>query len=272
MALRGSPGSVDEEPALPGDDGLMPRLWILSDLHEEEASDENRSFGRPEFDILVVAGDVCEADPRGCVEAVARIAGGRPAVMTLGNHDLYGLPVDRAALVARRIGADLGVHVLERSAAEVAGLRFAGGTLWESIPTKAELRVKPDLTDIMTGSAPAFFAPMPTAPYGEPVQVEDANGIRPATFADIHARRMHTLAAIAAAEADVVVTHYPPTREDLAQASGAGTWIHGHQHTFRRETVHGIDVIVNAVPSRQFVDRLVVEIDPRPRHAPIPGR
>lgn len=249
----------------------MPRLWILSDLHEEESVDGARAFERPDFDILVVAGDVCESDPRACVEAVARIAGGRPAVMTLGNHDLYGLPVDRAALVARRIGADLGVHVLERSAVEVGGLRFAGGTLWESIPTKAELQAKPDLTDIMTGAAPAFFAPMPTAPYGEPVQVEDGNGIRPATFADIRARRMHTLAVIAAAEADVVVTHYPPTREDLAQASGAAIWIHGHVHTFRRETVQGIDVVVNAVPSRLFVDRLVVEVDTSPRDAPAPA-
>lgn len=248
----------------------MPRLWILSDLHEEESVDGARAFERPDFDILVVAGDVFESDPRACVESVARIADGRPAVMTLGNHDLYGLPVDRAAIVARRIGTDLGVHVLERSMADVSGLRFAGGTLWESIPTRAELRKKPDLTDIMTGAAPAFFAPMPSAPYGEPVQVEDENGIRPATFADIRARRMHTIAAIAAAEADVVVTHYPPTREDLAYAAGAATWIHGHRHTFSRETVHGIDVVVNAVPSGLFVDRLVVEVEPRPRHAPAP--
>lgn len=249
----------------------MPRLWILSDLHEEEAPEGIRSFARPEFDILVVAGDVCESDPRACVEAVARIAGGRPAVMTLGNHDLYGLPVDRAALVARRIGADLGVHVLERSAADIAGLRFAGGTLWESIPTREELGRRPDLTDIMTGSAPAFFAPMPSAPYGEPVQVEDENGIRPATFADIRARRMHTLAAISAAQADVVVTHYPPTREDLGFAGGASTWVHGHVHTFSRRTVQGIDVMVNAVPSRSFADRMVVQVEARHRPSFAPG-
>lgn len=248
----------------------MPRLWIMSDLHEEEALDGVRSFDRPAFDILVVAGDVSEANPRACVETVARIAGGRPAVMTLGNHDLYGLPVDRAALVARRIGCDLGVHVLERSAVEVEGLRFAGGTLWEPIPAKADLAAKPDLTDIMTGAAPAFFAPMPTAPYGEPVQVEDKNGIRPATFADIRARRMHTLAVIAAAQADVVVTHYPPTREDLAYAGGAETWVHGHVHTFSREIVGGIDVMVNAVPSRIFADRMVVEVMPRLRPATSP--
>ena len=111
----------------------MPLLWILSDQHEEISPDVVRRFEPPEFDILVCAGDVSEGDVRGCVDGVARVADGRPAVMVLGNHDLYGLPVDRAALVARRIGEPLGVHVVERSAVEVGGLRFAGGTLWENL-------------------------------------------------------------------------------------------------------------------------------------------
>lgn len=244
----------------------MPRLWILSDLHEENSPGMVRRFDPPEFNILVCAGDVCEGDVRGCVEGVARAAAGRPAVMVLGNHDYYGLPVDRAALVAWKIGLPLGVHVLERSAVEIGGLRFAGGTLWE--PFGQQDGAKPDLTDILAGRTPSFFAPMPSAPFGEPVQVEDADGIRPATFADIQARRMHTLAAIAAAQADVVVTHYPPSREDLGHAGGAGTWIHGHTHAFARDVVDGVDVVVNAVPSRLFAPRMVIEVEGRPRPGP----
>ncbi|GJD90901.1 hypothetical protein BHAOGJBA_4445 [Methylobacterium hispanicum] len=246
----------------------MPRLWILSDQHEEISPETVRRFDPPDFDILVCAGDVCEGDVRGCVEGVARVAAGRPAVMVLGNHDYYGLPIDRAALVARKIGLPLGVHVLERSSIEVGGLRFAGGTLWE--PFALQDGAKPDLTDILAGTSPSFFAPMPSAPFGEPVQVEDADGSRPATFADIRARRLHTLAAIAAGKADVIVTHYPPVREDLGHAGGAATWIHGHTHTFAREVVDGIDVVVNAVPFRLFADRMVVDV--RPRQRPVPGQ
>ncbi len=246
----------------------MPLLWILSDLHEEISPDAVRRFEPPEFDILVCAGDVCEGDVRGCIDGVARVADGRPAVMVLGNHDLYGLPIDRAALVAQRIGEPLGVHVIERSAVEVGGLRFAGGTLWESFAPQGTGRA--DLTEILAGSAPALFSPAPTSPYGEPVQVEDGNGIRPATFADIAARRMHTLAAIAASRPGVVVTHYPPTSADIAYAGGAGTWIHGHTHTVARRTIEGVDVMVNAAPSRLFAERMVVEVEPRPSSHPGP--
>lgn len=246
----------------------MPRLWILSDLHEEISPETVRRFDPPDFDILVCAGDVREGDVRGCVEGVARVAAGKPAVMALGNHDYYGLPIDRAALVARKIGLPLGVHVLERSAVEIGGLHFAGGTLWEphALPDDA----KPDLSDIIAGTTPSFFAPMQSAPFGEPVHVEDADGTRPATFADIRARRVQTLAAIAAAQADVIVTHYPPTRRDLEHAGSAGTWIHGHAHVFGREVVDGIDVVVNAVPSRLFAPRMVIEVQPRPRASPGP--
>jgi predicted phosphodiesterase len=246
----------------------MPLLWILSDLHEEISPDAVRRFEPPEFDILVCAGDVCEGDVRGCIDGVARVADGRPAVMVLGNHDLYGLPIDRAALVAQRIGEPLGIHVVERSAVEVGGLRFAGGTLWQSVAHPGEGRA--DLTKILSGAEPALFSPAPTAPYGEPVQVEDRNGVRPATYADIAARRMHTLAAIAASRPDVVVTHYPPTREDVSYAGGAGTWIHGHTHTVARQMIDGVDVMVNAAPSRLFAERMVVEVERRPSSAPGP--
>jgi calcineurin-like phosphoesterase family protein len=66
----------------------------------------------------------------------------------------------------------------------------------------------------------------------------------------------------------VVVTHYPPTREDVSYAGGAGTWIHGHTHTVARETVQGVDVMVNAAASRLFADRMVVEVARRPAGDP----
>ncbi len=242
----------------------MTRLWILSDLHLEADPAGGRRLEAPDFDVLVLAGDVSEGDVRACVEAAARLAAGRPAVMVLGNHDLYGLPVDRACAVAARIGLPLGVHVLERDAAEVEGLRFAGGTLWDEVRERVEHADgrRPDLTHIMSGAEPDFFAPPPFAPYGEPVNVEEGGRMRSATYADIRARHEATLAAIRDAQADVVVTHYPPTARALAMAGGAGTWVHGHVHGHSREVRGGVDVVLNAAQSRAFAERMVLDVEP----------
>lgn len=248
----------------------MTRLWILSDLHMEADPAGRRRLQAPECDVLVLAGDVSEGDVRACVEAAARLADGRPAVMVLGNHDLYGLPIDRACAVAARIGLPLGVHVLERGSAEVEGIRFAGGTLWDEVRERVEHEGgrRPDLTHILSGAEPDFFAPPPFAPYGEPVNVEEAGRMRPATYADIRARHEATLAAIRDAGADVVVTHYPPTARALSMAGGAATWVHGHVHGHSRETRGDVDVILNAAQSRAFAERMVVEVGPRTAPAP----
>ncbi len=248
----------------------MARLWVLSDLHNECDPAGRRRLAAPDCDVLVCAGDVHEGDVRACVEDVARLADGRPAVMVLGNHDLYGLPVERACAVARRLGEPLGVRLVERGAVEVAGLRFAGGTLWDWVRPTLEHPDgrRPDLTAIMGGTEPDFFAPPPFRPFGEPVMVEEGGRLRQANHADIAARHETTLRTIAEAGADVVVTHYPPTARALAMAGGASTWVHGHVHGHGRRVEAGVEVILNAAQSRVFADRMVVEVEPRPAPAP----
>jgi hypothetical protein len=53
--------------------------WILSDLHLEDGVPLPSEA--PDFDVLVCAGDVAEGSPARSVEAVARLARGRPAVL-----------------------------------------------------------------------------------------------------------------------------------------------------------------------------------------------
>lgn len=239
------------------------RLWTLSDLHDEEGA---REYSPPvDFDILVVAGDVVESDIRACVERTARLAQGRPAVMVLGNHDLYGLPVDRAADVATRIGTTLGVTVLERSQAVVDGVAFAGGTLWDDVMGRVEDASAPKgfLASLTT---PRASAPHPFAPYGEPVQIEiPGEPMRPVTFVDIAAIHEATLQAISDAQPDVVVTHYPPSRRDLEYAADAALWIHGHVHAHARRVEGPLEISLNAAPSPDFVQGLVLTVHPRDR-------
>jgi hypothetical protein len=247
----------------------MPRTWILSDLHLETFGGRPFRLDPPaEFDLLVVAGDTREGDPEGCVEAVARLAGGRPSVMVLGNHDLYGCDWDEAAARAAERGRGLGVRVLEGGAADVLGLRVCGGTLWDDVGPRRAGLPRPDLTHILSGAEPDFAAPPQFMPYGEPIRVACASGTRRATFADVAARRAATLDAIAAAEPDLVVTHYPPDAACLARAPGAAAWVHGHVHGHERRMEGGVEVLLNARQSRAFAERMVVSIEPR---GPLPA-
>ena len=248
----------------------MPDAWILSDLHLETLVARRLALDPPAaFDLLVLAGDVREGDVRACVEAAARLAAGRPALLALGNHDLWGLDLDAATAEAAALGRDLGVHVMDGTPVEVLGLRVCGGTLWDNVGPRAAGAPRPDLTRIMTGAEPDFAAPPQFAPYGEPVRVASGNGTRRATFADIARRRAATLAAIAAAEPDLVVTHYPPDADCLARAPGAAAWVHGHVHGHDRRLEGGTEVILNARQSRVFAERMVVRVEPR-APAPVP--
>ena len=75
---------------------MMTRLWIMSDLHlEAVAFPEAFKPVPPNFDVLVVAGDVCEGDKDGALRKVRNLANDKPAVFVLGNHEFWGRDVAR---------------------------------------------------------------------------------------------------------------------------------------------------------------------------------
>src|SRR5690606_28240305 len=58
------------------------------------------------------------------------LARGKPVVFVLGNHEhWHGIHADTLA-TARAMAREYGMFLLEDSQAEVAGVRFVGGTLW----------------------------------------------------------------------------------------------------------------------------------------------
>jgi hypothetical protein len=107
------------------------RLWILSDLHLEltRGWDLPTPADRPDFDVMVVAGDLIPRMERGVIWLRERVAD-RPVVYVAGNHEFYGCDIDRTVEKARAAAAGSNVHVLQNDAVTIGGATFVGATLW----------------------------------------------------------------------------------------------------------------------------------------------
>jgi 3',5'-cyclic AMP phosphodiesterase CpdA len=173
----------------------MTWLWIMSDLHlEAVAFPEAFKPAPPDFDVLVVAGDVCEGDTDGALRHVRLLANGKPAVFVLGNHEFWGREVARERRAARRAAERHGVVRLDNDVADVAGLRFVGGTTWAE--------------GALAGDEAA-----PDLPTGELIRVGSSE--RPITGADemlLHRQTLRLLRKVVAEDGPprVVVTHHAP--------------------------------------------------------------
>ncbi|MGI4745353.1 MAG: metallophosphoesterase [Janthinobacterium lividum] len=260
----------------------MTRLWVMSDLHLE-AVPYPQSFRplRPDFDVLVVAGDVFQGDASHALRIVAALADGRPSVFVMGNHEYWNGSVLADLEPARDEAARLGVTLLEGDEAEVAGMRFLGGTLW---------------SDGWLGG----HAMVAGAQTGEPIDITaGVEGHRLLTNSD--AARLHSLlrARLEAQLLDdtrtrdhdarpvVVVTHHAPhplcmpehlwgswaagnSASDLSHLTDTGLvdlWIHGHTHRTQSLTrPGGTRIVTNAAGPRaanlDFLDDLVLSVIP----------
>jgi predicted ATPase/predicted phosphodiesterase len=221
------------------------RLWVLSDLHFEAVPHpEAYRPARPEFDVLVVAGDVWEGDPRRALEFCAALAGGKPAVFVMGNHEYWHGELQEQRDVARRAAQDLGMTLLDDSEAVVAGVHFVGGTLW--------------------GDGPET---------GQPIMVRAGGTKRLIAREDaaiLRARTPGVIEAVMARPRDgplVVVTHYRPSSLPALTDSGqAAVWVHGHVHgTSDISRPGGTRILCNAAGpgffNLAFRDDWVIEVD-----------
>ena len=127
------------------------KLWCISDWHMETRLVFEPP--RPDFDVLVCAGDVEEHMVR-AIEIVAALAGGMPAVFVAGNHDWRGPETIEAKLDAAHYAARKhGVHFLECDTCDIGGVRFAGATLW----TPDDVRFAPSATALIKAGWPDGF-------------------------------------------------------------------------------------------------------------------
>lgn len=84
---------------------------------------------RPDYDVLVVAGDLITRQERGVQWLLARVTD-HHVVYVGGNHEGYGTDIDRTLEKARLAAAGTNVHVLENDFVEIGGVIFLGAVGW----------------------------------------------------------------------------------------------------------------------------------------------
>lgn len=237
--------------------GRPLRLWILSDLHlSHEEAFALRTFGPvPEADVCVMAGDLSKSMALSLRWMGEVVRPHMPCVFVPGNHEFFGTSIDEGLLVGKAVAGMADVAFLDGDSATVAGVRFAGGTLWSDFA----LYASGDGAGRARGVAAMMDASRGRADYAR-IRLsgdEDSPGfrlLRPEDTAAIHAE---TLGGMEAALENpfegptVVVTHHAPHRGSIAPEYANGdertpssvsclcpfierhrpaAWVHGHVH------------------------------------------
>jgi Icc-related predicted phosphoesterase len=266
------------------------RVFALSDLHLERRAPESVAVDA-DFDVLVCAGDVWEGEPERGVEAVARLARGRPALLVPGNHDHYGGARAYPEMLAAQAEAARrhGIPVLSGGAsATIDGVRFVGATLWSDW-SLGRRWAPPGAGDPAARAAAHVLDPATgSREYRGAITGEGGRVWSPADAMAAHAADKAALAAALAMPHPgpvVAVTHHPPLVEivdayrdwpgvpwwlpafygtqalaELPEASRPDLWISGHFHARHDRRVGRTRCVANPVEGGTFDPRGTVEL------------
>ncbi|MGY3581439.1 putative phosphodiesterase [Bradyrhizobium sp. USDA 4341] len=107
------------------------RIWTLSDLHLEltRGWDLPAGAARPQFDLMVVAGDLVPRMERGVKWLLERVPD-KPVIYIPGNHEPYGTDIDRTLEKAKLAAEDTNVHVLQDETVVIDDVTVVATTLW----------------------------------------------------------------------------------------------------------------------------------------------
>ncbi|MDZ4296857.1 MAG: metallophosphoesterase [Moraxellaceae bacterium] len=235
------------------------KLMILSDLHLDSCNFTMRED--IDFDVVVVAGDLCDSGPHGVAWlAQSSFNRGKPVIYVPGNHEFYSYPMPHTLSGMRQQATNTPIHLLDRGTVIIDGVRFVGCTLW----TDWQLAISGKL-DPAKAMATAMTQ-MLDYRYICPTY-NDFVTLKPKDTLTFHERDREWLLAELSKPFDgktVVITHHAPHQNSLAKQyadswispafvsnlpeaafSHADLWIHGHTHTSFDYEVNGCRMVCN---------------------------
>ncbi|NEV60404.1 metallophosphoesterase [Thiorhodococcus minor] len=239
------------------------KIQILSDLHREFDRTARRgpalrldAIPDSDADVIVLAGDV-DTGLTGLHWAIAEAARlARPMLYVFGNHEYYGQSIPRLLEKGRALVAGTGVHLLEKDAVVIEGVRFLGCTLW------TDFALQGDSPQAVAEAAQQMsdFRRIRVSPHYRRLKPLDLMAIHRDAVAWLRERL-----AESPAPPTVVVTHHAPSPRSLvpgfaedplspAYASdlealmgpNLALWIHGHLHRRADYRVKDTRILCNA--------------------------
>jgi predicted phosphodiesterase len=233
------------------------RLWILSDLHLEltRGWDLPAAGDRPNYHVLVVAGDLLPKAERGVAWLLERVTD-RPVVFVCGNHEFYGCDIDRTVEKARALAAGTHVHILQNDTVQIEGVTFIGATFWTDFnlfgdPGRAMVAAAEYMNDykkIRTGGYVYRLRPSHALQRHQQSRRFIADELRkPKTGLRVVVTHMspHRSAIRPAFDEEITSAAYSSDASDLL-AMGVDAWIYGHTHDTRDEMIGNTRLITNA--------------------------
>ena len=247
------------------------RLWIMSDLHVELTKGWDLPGGdaRPDFDVLVMAGDLIPRAERGVRWLIERVTD-RPVIYVAGNHEYYGGDIDLTIEKARSAAKGTNVHFLEHDSVQIGEVTFAGATTWTDFalfgdPQRAMAvaaermrdfrkirigryakRLRPAYALAQHMRARAFFEKEMRRTRPGKLVVISHHAPHPGTgLALSNPRRPDELLG-AAYRSDLTALMRPAADDGRGALIPADLWIHGHTHESEDRVIGATRVISNA--------------------------
>jgi len=217
------------------------KFQILSDIHFEAFGCSHDVFFNEYLEIaaknIIIAGDLC--NKKDFIQLIDQFSKRYEHVIFVpGNHDYYGYSIPYMNEFFKSKNNDR-IHILIDDVVTIDDVRIAGTPLWFSKPTNplVELEIRNSIKD--------FYC------------IHDFEK-------DVYKANKKSVEFLKAVEADVIVTHFMPTRKSINERYIGDVcneyfvcpvldrypihtkhWIHGHTHDFFDYDYEGIGVTCN---------------------------
>lgn len=248
------------------------RLWILSDLHVELTRGWDLPAGdaRPQFDVLIVAGDLIPRAERG-VKWIRERVSDRPVIYVIGNHEAYGCDIDRTVEKAKAASTGTDIHVLQHEAVRIGDVTFAGATTWTDFDlfsdqpramrvaaermndfrkirtARYERRFRPHHAYARHVAARMFFENEMRKPRSGKLVVVSHHAPHPGPQLALSDPPKPDEILAAAYRSDLTSLMWPaPIADGKPALRPADVWIFGHTHEFEDTTIGATRVVSNA--------------------------